>query len=816
MSLCSGDVKRLRQFLKENGYFRIPTSEEKLRQEERSQRCLSLSGNKCSWYKATNLKLEYSDLGIDRHLKSISQFELDLSNGEDGKFISDLVSKGSDMEPIWGDGLISDPGEKLLPPGKGTNISEPTTHYFKSTNSADTRQHFITIDNEYGLACHEGGYFEIYDLNVLNSSESLIVPVRKFKIDLQFDHLSGDPKFTTESAQLITVAKRIDLFLGTEVLAIGTNNGYVLLFDATQFSHDSGCSQPMLKFSFGYSVSHVLGLDDTLSPLSLVIITSGKRLSLVGFVEECEDPVTLNLELPYEVQDIELLSPSKEGFPVVIQTKTNSLLSFLISREELKAGALMFDIIDSFTQSNNSWRGSASTSLITLTEEDFLPVPQYEFLTLCYNPDTKSRQLKRICQDSIILQSIPLYPTESNHLGIGSVLAHTKVPTPNYGLLYPNYSATDPINLRYFAYRLNSENHSNVYVNQKLQSYFTDFEDNFHLCRRIHGMGNSKVGGVDFKRLSSQQPYRKLGSQSASSLNLKRVCGDPVEKAMLPESIESLRMEQRGCNSLYNPRLLISFNKGFHILRAKFEFRFISLLNLPMKVNPPTKNIEPINAELMEEISAPLTELGEKINFEVAPYVDQLIKKCLQLITESRFDSDGPKFNSRISQRQFIFRIDSELTTSLCGADPIIVNASSEKLLPPEINCVDHPVDETILCHLKPLSYIVAASNSGFVFLFRLTSWRGLYAYRFEKMLNVIKLEDVCEESDEEGRNDFCQTTRLSSSELDSSLTSCAKCRIVVKHPSVHSLDYVYHSESNSVTLYISTPTTLSEYQIFA
>lgn len=773
MVLSDDDFDRLGVYLLVNGYFRQQksVSQEGDFTDETNKDEQNVIQDDSTWFKAVNAKFLINGLHLKDKLDQIGQFEVDLSAGKDAEFIHNISSEGSNMEPIWGDGCVTDPGETLLPESSRFKCLGHSFNYFDSLNGNVNSQSFVIVENRYGIFCDGSENLPVYCLNKYISDGEHMKPLKVMTVDELFVSTkhSGNPHSPREPNNLFKLVKKLDSFMGIRAVAFASSSGDIVLYDTGLFSKmlQNKIVSPILCIKAPFAIENITSCDDASSSISILLLNSRSSINVLVFVESFKDPTELEISFPKAVNNLEFLNPTADGFTAICQLSCGTIFSLFFPKHDLLQGRISYEILDLVSTDNHLEQSPITFCVVS--KDNFATVSQYPFLSLNYNLAIERNTLEHIYQDSIILESLPLYPIESNHLGIGADIAQIEVPIPNYELLYENFNSlpSDPIRLRFTTYNKNGNSYSRVFVNNRFTKTFNGNPTTSYISKRSHGLGNTKVYKAESSNHLTTVEKSKLGWNFVPESDLGTLWSTKDKVSLLKDRIEDIRLEKKG----YYP---------FH--PASYPFKPGHMENLRDLFSPATyslrcfstifESLTPRNHDFVQNsshnIPGPKHVSTENFTSNSSVFVNQVIRKYSQLIPSSRFDVDGPKYNSKSSQNQLIFNVNSNLGTCLRGANPLMINALTDDPFPVEINCVDLCSEKNIVCHIKELSYVATATSFGIVFLYRLTTWRGIYAYRFEKLLNVTRIQDVCDDSDEESKSEFCETFQRLSTESES------------------------------------------------
>lgn len=796
MQLEDDDIRRLKLFTLTNGYYLRESCSVLNRESCDSQ----VDKTELIWCKAQFGK-DYTPEQIE-NLHQIKQFELDLSKGTNKEFIDSIIEQGSDAEPIWGTGCIDDPGDSLLRPSLRLNYVEKSIYKINERND-DPFDMIMILENRYGLMINSSGYIKVIDLCRLNSVDGTLC-----KESTVCTHIRKmfPP---TQSSFSLSFVQRLTSFMGLKVIAFGNSLGDIVFYEesylALEYPPILENSILHLKLDEGYariSTCDGIGLSS-----NLTVLFNAETLTIIYFDTSFENPIMKTYQFEDKLTYVDFLRPAEAGFFLVIKKDSGVRHVLHFSLENLQQGKFLCEAIDSLSEKGTKEQNNLH---MVVSKDDFLSVPDFEFLTLSFNAPRNEHFIHKIYQNSLILESLPLYPSESNNLGFGACIAQIEVPVPNYSLIYENDDLLidNPIHLRYTTYRKNRFHYEDIYANKKLlKSSQLDYED-CYVSRRAHGNGNSKV----FKPESStgicaDNSVKPSNSEYLATLSLQL-------KAQY-KRIDEIRHKMKGhsefkIDSESFPYDRLDQLRAVHLHKSVFyESADIAII----------QHLQCCNSSLKEALKMYIKDLssyGEKKDPEHDSYVNAVIKKYLQIKDNSRFRNNGPKYDSIISDDNFVIEANDELSIRMYGTNPMILNAFTPSILCSNLNCVDLRSKKILICHIKELHCMVTATSSGLISLYRLTEWRGVYAFRFEKLLNVIKIQDVCLDSDDEGRTSFCETQRRFANHDQTFVNSCNKCRLVIENPDIHALNYTYHHDSLSASLYVSTPTKLVKYTIAA
>ncbi|SCV01942.1 LAMI_0G14752g1_1 [Lachancea mirantina] len=121
-------------------------------------------------------------------------------------------------------------------------------------------------------------------------------------------------------------------------------------------------------------------------------------------------------------------------------------------------------------------------------------------------------------------------------------------------------------------------------------------------------------------------------------------------------------------------------------------------------------------------------------------YVDKVSSLSQAVTPQSRFSAGGPRFELPLANETF-FLVTTSTKLYLMLGNPLIVNAytadeifpiqnvSSCGALDPQLNRI------SIVCHIRELNCFVVASQIGLISLMRLTTYKGIHAFRQEYIL---------------------------------------------------------------------------------
>ncbi|CDO92826.1 unnamed protein product [Kluyveromyces dobzhanskii CBS 2104] len=805
MELDESDEQRLKLFLGANGFFL-----KKLNlQNGCDQSTVEHDHQQSStyiWQKTANAEIEIDNLNLSDKLEQIGTFEVDLTNGSDADFVENVFSRATDLEPIWGNGMITDPADNLLPEQYRLRVTEKI-FYPHDTGDNSGYVNFTILRDRYAICTDSKGDIFLVDLARLGPHTQSLKDKLRLRAGDFFCDLSEDVR--------LTLLERLPSFMGLPALLLGDSTGRVVIYKETSaISHFYGKPEnPVLRLQFSWSVTKVATCDyiDLLS--NLTIFTHDNALAVVFFNSKESIPNVKNVIFPNTISNISFLSCTAAGYTAICQDETGHKYSIHFPILPLLNGTIQHELLDYSAEPFGHSKNNSSSHMV-VSKDDFLSVPRFEFLTLSYNAGRNERDVNRIYQTSMIFESLPLYPSESNNLGFGASIAQVEVPTPNFALLYENIESfsESPIQLRYTTYQKYGRCYERIYVNKKLAKEVSEDPD-FYISKRSHGAGDSKIYNVD---QSSELPDLRLTRSDWKAVPYLHPTSHKSARdslSILRNQLEELRSQRKGHSSLDLCTIDNFELSSKHLLQNHFfkAWKFCNIeSSILQKEESLTLNFKQSFPFRKFEI-APIGGIGLPV---VDDYVNKSILKYLRINDATRFDNDGPKFNSRASGDDFLLSVNSELRVQLFSADPMISNAFTTPVFPCNLNCVDLHSDFVMISLLKEISCIVVASGSGIVFLYRLTEWRGIYAFRFEKILNTIKIQDVCNVSDDEERLDFCEAKRRFASHDSTFQNSCNKCRIVIKHPTINSMDYTHDPATDVVSLYINTMEGLVVYEI--
>ncbi|CAH01217.1 Crt10p [Kluyveromyces lactis] len=809
MELADYDKRRLNLFLKANGFFlrKLGPSEHVFMGGDNNN---DAQGDRYSWCKIPNAATKIDGLHLSERLEQIQEFEVDLSKGADSKYVEGIISRGSDMEPIWGNGKICDPGEILLPNYyqiKVREIGSYPVHVFQHRSGCNN---FIILQNRYALYISSVRTIKIVDLTHLSTHNEILDAEQNLLIDDLFTNSSNE--------YTLSLMERLPSFMGVTVLVFGDSAGNVSFYRESSFitSFSAVPDKAVLNLRLPSERTKVLSCDYVDQSSNLTIFSSKEVLTVLFFDSKERTPISDEITFPASLSCITFLDCTVNGFIVICEDRTATKFTLHFPIKTLQSGQIYYELLeDSKAIDSHGLCSHDESTLISISKDDFLSVPKYEFLTLSYNTSRNEETVRQIYQNSMILEVLPLYPSESNYLGFGASIAQIEVPIPNFSLLYRNDESlvNCPIELRYTAYQKYGKHYHEVYVNKKVLNESFSQDPDCYISKRSHGYGDSKVGKVHVTSDRSDVRQTRIGWEIVSDAELD-FCKDYKDKFLsLQDQVETLRIERKGY-PCFDLQFIDNIECSADLLRRIYfhkTWKFTQIKSSELK----SGEFSPSNIKdcfTARQLDIPILNRIDKD--AVDEYVDKSIIKYLRICDESRFNNDGPKFFSKTSGSNFIFEATSTFETSLLGTDPIIMNAFTRPIFPLNFNCVDLSSNKIMVCHLREINCIVVANGSGLMFLYRLTEWRGIYAFRFEKILNILRIQDICDDSDDEERSTFCETNRRFTQNNSDFHHTCNECRLVIKYPMVQSMDYIHMPETNAVLLYVCTTACLVVYEI--
>ena len=422
--------------------------------------------------------------------------------------------------------------------------------------------------------------------------------------------------------------------------------------------------------------------------------------------------------------------------------------------------------------------GDLCWTVTPLCSNDFLKVPEFEFLNLNYQTNFKKTILTSICQDDIIFGYHPSGIYQSNKFGIGALT--TLIPVPLARLEWGS---------------------TRSYFNDDIQLQFTAFDPNGELTIA----DRNPQGDVTELR-------NPINNEAPSHNTIKiRTVPEPLYHYYISDGGEKVcpsNTEEKRYQKWWNSKL----NMNDHITTtsvttsaAKSSYKFMieedtkGFESSMQETNRTSHLLEPVSKQLASGILKELllesdtedmsfwAKLGgltmqEAQDDDITPFINSPIDKEDYLngsAGSDDYDSDDSSY--RISLlgetgwwlhnhvrkiRSLLSHITPESEASpkgyqLCDlnndflfvttvrnvyllkANPLIVTSFGQDDMFPVHRmdlCSEHELIDSLnrinfVCHIRELNCIVVASQLGLVSLLRLTEYKGIFSFRQEYIL---------------------------------------------------------------------------------